>query len=131
MRRGLRALGRELRQFTFQSTQLADLAAHLGKLELGQLAGVFARILSLQSRQICNLLKREAHGLGSTDELQATHIPSVIVAYASCGTRRLAQEAATLVIAHRFDMDAGRISQAADGHRIHGPALDSVPRYGD
>ena len=105
----------ELYELRLQPLQGLQLAAHIEELVLGQSAGLRAGPLALELQQSGNLIEREAHTLGTADELQSHHVGRPVTTHAAQRPRGLLQQTDTLVIAHCLDVHIGGRRQSADG----------------
>ena len=87
--------------------------------------------------EFADLGQSEARGLGRADEPQPPDIVVAIAAHLTMRPRRFGKQAAPLIIANRFDTDAGRFRKPADRIRIthlipyHGTEANSPFVHGE
>ncbi len=67
-----------------------------------------------QVQQPVDLVQCEAHRLCAADEAQPIDVVVVVAAGLAVAARRLGQQSAALVVAHRFDVDLGQRREASD-----------------
>jgi hypothetical protein len=111
----------------FQLLKFDDSLTDICELVLGQFPGLLAGPLPADFQQARDLVQGETHRLGTPDELKPRYLRSPVLAHTALGARRFREQPASLVVAHRFNMDIGRGGQSADSE-AH--TLDSVPWYG-
>ena len=86
----------------------------------GQVLRITTATSLLEAEQASSFLQREAQGLGTFDELHATHNAVVIFALAAQRKLRLVHQSPALVIPNGVDVDACGFGCPANGHVVHG-----------